>query len=79
MVISLAERIFRVVITPGEEGWFTAECLDLPGCISQGKSEKEALKNIQDAIGGYLESLKKHGEQIPLAKERHYVDLPVSI
>ena len=50
----MAERIFRIVITPDEEGWFVAECLDLPGCVSQGKSEREALRNVQDAIGGYL-------------------------
>jgi predicted RNase H-like HicB family nuclease len=34
----------------------------LPGCISQGRTREEALKNIQDAIIGYLKSLKKHNE-----------------
>ncbi len=58
----MAERVFRIVITPDEKGWCVAECVDLPGCISQGKGEKEALKNIREAIRGYLASLKKHGE-----------------
>lgn len=42
-----------------------AECPTLPGCISQGKTRKEALENIRDAIKGYLASLKKHHEPIP--------------
>lgn len=56
---------FRVIITQDEDGVFIAECPSLPGCISQGKSREEALENINDAIKGYLESLKKHNEPIP--------------
>jgi predicted RNase H-like HicB family nuclease len=41
------------------------ECHSLPGCISQGNSRKEVLENIQDAIKGYLESLRKHDEPVP--------------
>jgi predicted RNase H-like HicB family nuclease len=37
----------------------------LPGCVSQGKTRKEALMNIKDAMTGYLKSLKKHHEPIP--------------
>ncbi len=50
---------FRVIIQQDEDGVFIAECPSLPGCISQGKTREEALKNIRDAIIGYLESLKK--------------------
>ena len=75
----MAEMVFRIVVTPDEDGVYVAECTDLPGCVSQGKNEKEALENIRDAIKGYLESLKKHGESIPTPKERHYVDLAVSV
>lgn len=56
---------YKVIVSQDEDGIFVAECLDLPGCVSQGKSKAEALKNIKDAIQGYLESLKKHGEKIP--------------
>ena len=55
----------RVLIEQDEDGMYVVECPSLPRCISQGKTRKEALKNIQDAINGYLESLKKHDEAIP--------------
>tara|TARA_Y100000310_G_scaffold344615_1_gene458320 strand:- start:8948 stop:9163 length:216 start_codon:yes stop_codon:yes gene_type:complete len=46
-----------------ETGWFVAEVPSLPGCISQGKTKKDALENIKDAVMGYIESLKKHPEE----------------
>jgi antitoxin HicB len=46
-----------------------------PGCISQGKTRKEALLNIQDAIKGYLESLRKHKEPIPPPIEEEIVEV----
>jgi len=56
---------YRIFIEQDEDGIFVAECPTLPGCISQGKSRKEVLENIQDAIKGYLESLRKHDEPVP--------------
>ena len=55
---------YNVVLTKNPEtGWFTSEVPSLPGCVSQGKTKKEALDNIKDAIKGYLVSLKKHPEE----------------
>ena len=56
---------FRVIIEPDEDGIFVSSCPSLPGCISQGKTRKEALANIKEAIQGYMESLHKHNEPIP--------------
>jgi predicted RNase H-like HicB family nuclease len=56
---------YRILIEQDEDGMFVAECPALPGCLSQGKTRSEAIENIQDAIKGYLESLKKHNEPIP--------------
>lgn len=56
---------FRVLISQDEDGVFVAECPNLPGCISQGKTHAEAMTNIRDAIEGYLASLQKHGEPTP--------------
>ncbi|MBI2445277.1 type II toxin-antitoxin system HicB family antitoxin [Candidatus Micrarchaeota archaeon] len=41
---------FKVVLEKDEDGWITATVPSLPGCISQGKTEDEAIKNIRDAI-----------------------------
>ena len=54
-----------VLLYPGEEGYFVVEVPSLPGCISQGKTRKEALDNIQEAIELYIETLVEDGEQIP--------------
>lgn len=43
-----------------EYGGFVADCPTLPGCMSQGKTKEEAMKNIKEAIRGYLKVLKKH-------------------
>ena len=68
---------YRILIEQDEDGIFVAECPSLPGCISQGKTRKEALKNIQDAIKGYLQSLKKHKEPIPPTIEEEIVEVAV--
>mgnify|MGYP001565171321 CR=1 FL=1 len=65
----------RVLIEQDEDGMFVAECSTLPGCISQGNSRREALSNIKDAIKGYLESLKKHGEPVPPSIEEEVVEI----
>lgn len=66
---------YRITIEQDEDGVFIAECPALPGCISQGRTRQEALENIQDAIKGYLESLKKHGEPIPPPIEEEIVEV----
>ena len=44
-----------VVLEPQEEGGFTVYAPSLPGCVSQGETKEEALKNIKEAIELYLE------------------------
>jgi len=58
----------RILVDQDEDGMFVAECPSLPGCISQGRTRKEAVENIQDAMKGYLESLKKHNALVPWTK-----------
>ncbi|MEM2135648.1 MAG: type II toxin-antitoxin system HicB family antitoxin [Candidatus Jordarchaeaceae archaeon] len=68
---------FRVVIEIDEDGVYVAQVPSLPGCISQGKTRAEALENIKDAIKGYIESLRKHGEPVPPSIEEELVDVNV--
>ena len=44
----------EVIIYPGDDGYWVAECPSLPGCISQGKTKQDAISNIKEAINGYL-------------------------
>ena len=46
----------RVVLEKQEEGGYTVYAPSLPGCISQGDTKAEALKNIKEAIELYLET-----------------------
>lgn len=46
--------MFHVTLEEAEDGWIVVECPALPGCISQGRDEKEALENIREAITGWL-------------------------
>ena len=58
----------QVVIYPGEDGYWVAECPSLSGCISQGKTKREAVANIKAAIEGYIISLEEDG--LPIPEER---------
>lgn len=49
----------QVILYPGEDGYWVAECASLPGCITQGKTKEEALANIKEAIGGYIATLEE--------------------
>ena len=66
---------FRVIIEQDEDGKFAASCPTLPGCWSQGETSDEARRNITDAIQGYLESMKKHGDPIPPPISEDVIDV----
>ncbi|MEM7757431.1 MAG: type II toxin-antitoxin system HicB family antitoxin [Cyanobacteria bacterium P01_A01_bin.40] len=55
----------KVLLYPGEDGYFVVEVPSLPGCISQGKTREEALANIEEAIALYIEILEERGDNIP--------------
>ena len=45
----------RVLLYSGEDGYLVAECPELPGCASQGRTREDALTNIREAIEGWLD------------------------
>jgi predicted RNase H-like HicB family nuclease len=55
----------QVVIYPGEDGYWVAECPSLPGCLSQGRSKEEAVVNVREAIQAYIEALEEDGLAVP--------------
>lgn len=58
----------QVMIYPGEDGFWVAECPSLPGCISQGESREAAVINIREAIAGYILALQDDGLPVPVER-----------
>ncbi|MBI1389433.1 MAG: hypothetical protein GC154_13400 [bacterium] len=55
----------QAFLHPGEDGYWIAECPSLAGCISQGATRDEAIRNIREAIEGYIAALKEDQIEIP--------------
>ena len=66
---------FIITLFKDEDGIYIAECPSIPGCVSQGKTEKEAEKNIQDAIKECLEVRAEKG--MPLTISTRQVEVKV--
>jgi predicted RNase H-like HicB family nuclease len=66
---------FIITITRDEDGMYIAECPAIPGCVSQGKTEKEAQKNIQDAIKECIEVRAEKGMPLTIATKQ--IEVPV--
>jgi len=48
----------RVIVEQDEAGYYVAEVPALPGCLSQGKTQEEAIANIKEAVEGWLEVME---------------------
>jgi predicted RNase H-like HicB family nuclease len=66
---------FIITIEQDEDGVFVVECPSIPGCVSQGKTEQEALANIEDAIKQCLEVRAEKG--MPLTVMTREVEILV--
>jgi predicted RNase H-like HicB family nuclease len=66
---------FIITITKDEDGMYIAECPSIPGCVSQGATELEAERNIQDAIKECLEVRAEKG--MPLTVTTRQVEVLV--
>lgn len=58
----------QVLIYPGEDAFWVAECPSLPGCISQGETREDAIRNIREAIDLYVEALEE--DKLPVPPDR---------
>jgi predicted RNase H-like HicB family nuclease len=66
-------RVFVEPLSPDLGGGFVSYAPDLLGCVSDGATPDEALHNIYDAIGCWIETAQANGEPIPGAfKTREY-------
>jgi predicted RNase H-like HicB family nuclease len=76
---SLKKKIyqFTAIFEKNEDGGYTVTVPSLPGCISEGDTFDEALKNIKEAITLYLEVMKKDKEKIK--EEEEIIIAPVKV
>jgi predicted RNase H-like HicB family nuclease len=58
-------REFTVMLHPEPEGGFTVTVPALPGCVTYGRTVAEAKRMAADAIDGFLECLRAHGDPLP--------------
>jgi predicted RNase H-like HicB family nuclease len=64
----------KVVLEPSDDGGFTVFVPALPGCISEGESKEEAIKNIREAIELYVEPVE---DDLTLSSEAEEIELAV--
>jgi predicted RNase H-like HicB family nuclease len=64
----------KIVVEQGEDGYIVAHCPSLKSCWSQGKTRKEALANIREAIDLYLEPAP---EELKQTAGREIVELTI--
>ena len=67
----------RLIVTleRNETGMMVAECPAIPGCVSQGKTEEEAVENIREAIAACVEARVANGMPVTVAVRE--VEVPV--
>jgi len=58
----------EVIIYPGTDNYWVAECPSLPGCISQGETKDIAIRNIKEAIKIYIDTLQE--DNLPIPEEK---------
>lgn len=68
-MVEIKGRKFTVILREEPEGGYSAQCLELPGAISEGENRKETLANIKEAIEGYLEAFPEEVDQLKRKKE----------
>jgi predicted RNase H-like HicB family nuclease len=54
----------EVILYHGEDGYWVVECPSLSGCISQGKTKREAIENIEEAISCYIYALEEDTDEL---------------
>ncbi len=56
---------FHITLQKEPQGGYVVRCLELPGAMSQGETEEEAVANIKDAILTILDMMRQQGESVP--------------
>jgi predicted RNase H-like HicB family nuclease len=68
-VMKLKQLRYKILLRKEPEGGYTVTVPSLPGCVTYGSTIEEAIDMAKEAIELYIESLKAHGEEIPVEDE----------
>ncbi|MEA3222186.1 MAG: type II toxin-antitoxin system HicB family antitoxin [Thermodesulfobacteriota bacterium] len=68
---------YSVIIEKGRESGYVIACPILRGCVSQGATREEAMKNIKEAMEVYIEALIEDGIPVPTEVGKDIVDLEI--
>ena len=69
---------YTVIIESGRESGYVAICPALPGCVSQGRTKRDARKNVKEAIEAYIEALLEDGLTVPIEQGRETVEIQIA-
>ncbi len=69
---------FTVLIIRGNESGYVASVPALPGCVSQGRTRRMAMKNIKEAVAAYVEALIEDGIPVPVEIAKDQIELEVT-
>ncbi len=59
---------YRIRLQKGQDGYYVAQCLEVPGAISQGRTKDEALRNVKEALEAVLEVLRDEAKKGEIAR-----------
>ena len=74
----LNQKSVQIRVWEDEDGGFISECLDIPGCMSQGDTRNEALTNLMDAIAVCLEVIAEDAGQPVPKSDPEFIELPIA-
>lgn len=69
---------YTVILQRESDGGYVAVVPSLPGCVSQGDTREEALKNIEEAAELYIEDVQAAGDPLPVEDQREFIELNTS-
>jgi predicted RNase H-like HicB family nuclease len=70
---------YTAVFDPDEKGGYTVTVPALPGLVTEGDTFEEAKAMVEEAIAGYLQALRKHGEPVPTEDSSFVVPVAVTV
>lgn len=68
---------YSVLLRRGNESGYVASVPALPGCVSQGRTKRDALKNVKTALALYIEALLEDGLPVPTEAGKELVEVEV--